>query len=300
MSGIREVCILGFGEVGQILGDDLAATADVGLRSFDILFAEPASLPALAAGARPHVAAGPSASAAAAGADLIISVVTASEAVAAARSVVAYLTPGCYFLDLNSVSPPTRLDAAAAIEAGGGRYVEGAIMSSIGSRRIASPILLGGPHAASFSPTAASLGFTDTRAISDTVGKASAVKMCRSVLIKGIEALLAESLVTAGRYGVADDVLASLNDLLPMDDWPGRARYMISRSLQHGERRAEEIREAARTVASAGLRPWMSEATVKRQDWAAGYATARDKDLTDMLATLLPPGASGEEDDFDG
>src|SRR2546429_5318848 len=117
---------------------------------------------------------------------------------------------------------------------------------------------LGGPHARAFLPLAQSLGFAGANVYSDAIGAASAAKMCRSVIIKGMEALLAESLLTARRHGVEDAVLASLQDLFPVRDWRALARYMISRSPQHGRRRAEGMREAAKTVAEAGFRPPVS------------------------------------------
>lgn len=48
----------------------------------------------------------------------------------------------------------------------------------------------------------------------------------------------------------------------------GRARYVISRSLIHGKRRAEEMRGIARTVEDAGVEPLLSRAITERQDWA--------------------------------
>jgi 3-hydroxyisobutyrate dehydrogenase-like beta-hydroxyacid dehydrogenase len=161
-------------------------------------------------------------------------------------------------------------------------------MSPIAPKRIASPIWLGGPHAREFLPIAQSLGFAGTAVYSDAIGEASAAKMCRSVIVKGMEALLAESLLTARRHGVEDVVLASLQDLFPAGDWRKLARYMISRSLQHGRRRAEEMREAARTVAEAGFEPWMSEGIVARQEWAAAHSAAlRAEALTDLLDEML-------------
>jgi 3-hydroxyisobutyrate dehydrogenase-like beta-hydroxyacid dehydrogenase len=209
------------------------------------------------------------------------------------------LTPGAFYLDLNSVSPRTKTEAARAIELAGGRYVEAAVMSPIAPQGIASPIWLGGPRAREFLPIAHSLGFGGSAVYSDTLGDASAAKMCRSVIVKGMEALLAESLLTARRHGVEDLVLASLQDLFPIGDWRKLARYMIARSLQHGRRRAEEMREAARTVVEAGFEPWMSEGTIARQEWAAGQASAlRAEALTDVLDEMLArtpaPGAAHE------
>jgi hypothetical protein len=106
-------------------------------------------------------------------------------------------------------------------------------------------------------------------------------------VIKGVEALLTESMLAARAWGVEGRVLESLSNLLPSDDWEALAAYLISRSLVHGGRRAEEMREAAATVAGTGVEPVMSEATARRQDWAAGYLdTAREDALTVMLDAI--------------
>ncbi len=177
--------------------------------------------------------------------------------------------------------------AAEVVEAAGGRYVEGAVMSPYPPKRLGAPTLLGGPHAEAFLTLARDLGFTGMSVFAPEVGKASAAKMCRSVMIKGIEALLSESLLAARHYGVEDVVLASLEDLFPGPDWPALARYMIARTLAHGARRAEEMREVAATMAEAGVEPLMSAATAERQDWAAQLAAAlSEEDLEAMLDAM--------------
>ncbi len=143
--------------------------------------------------------------------------------------------------------------AAAIIDGVGGRYVEAAVMTPFPPKRIASPMLLGGSHAEAFLARATPLGFK-AKVFSSEVGQASATKMCRSVMIKGIEALLMESMLTARHYGVEKTVLESLSDLLPVGDWEKLARYMISRSLEHGVRRAEEMREVAPYRGRSGCR----------------------------------------------
>ncbi len=284
MSGPR-ICLIGFGEVGQILAADLAGVGE--LSAYDILFARPDSIPARALG-RHKVRAGADAGDAAKGADLVLSAVTAASDLDAAGSVLAGLKPGAIYVDFNSASPGMKQKAARIVEQAGGRYVEAAVMSPFPPRRLATAMLLGGPHANAFLALAQSLGFTGARFFSDAVGPASATKMCRSVMIKGIEALLTESLLAARRYGVEQTVLDSLGDLLPVGDWEKLARYMISRSLEHGTRRAEEMREVANTVSEAGIAPLMSTAAAERQDWAAGHKSALgESDLGAMLDTIL-------------
>ena len=282
MENLARVALIGFGEVGRILAGDLKAEGVGEMAAYDLLFDADGSDPARAAAAL-EVAPRPSATEAVKGAHLIISAVTAAQALAAATSVTEGIEPGAYFLDLNSASPGTKAEAFEVIEAAGGRYVEAAVMSSVPGKGLRTPMLLGGPYAQDFLEFAEPLGM-NAKVFSETVGRASATKMCRSVMIKGTEALLAECLLTARHYGVETTVLDSLGDMLPNPDWDRLARYMISRSLIHGKRRAEEMREVARTVEEAGLDSWMSRAIAERQDWAW------------PLTADLPQGAVDEPD----
>jgi len=288
MMEITRVCLLGFGEVGQTLAEDLTSRGELSLCAFDIKFSDRDSVPSRALETHPRVKGCDSAEAAASGCELVVSAVTAAEDLAATQSAVPGLGPGCIYLDLNSVSPATTKSVAAVVENAGGRYVEAAVMSPIGLRRIESPVLLGGPHAEAFVPIAESMGFAGASYYSAELGRVSAAKMCRSIIIKGIEALITEALLPARRFGVESQVLASLQDLLPGVDWTSQARYMIARSLEHGTRRAEEMREVAKMVRGTGLEPLMSEACAASQARAPRFAAAlKETALADMLDAIL-------------
>lgn len=281
------IALVGYGEVGQTLGADLATAGFAHLGVWDKRFTDPRSPPTRAAAARGvHNTIG--LASALAGRSFVISAVTAAECLAAAREAAAVIAPQAFYFDLNSVSPRTKREAAALIEAAGARYVEAAVMAPIAPQRSASPILIGGPHAAEFAPLARSIGFRGVKIFATEIGRASAAKMCRSVLIKGLEALLGESLLAARRCGVESTVLESLQDLLPNENWERLGRYMIMRSLVHGVRRAEEMREAAQTVADAGIEPLMSRACAERQTWAAQHRPAGDPEsLPGLLDAVL-------------
>ncbi|MGA7537952.1 MAG: DUF1932 domain-containing protein [Steroidobacteraceae bacterium] len=282
------IALIGYGEVGQILAADLHAAGIRDLAAWDRQFQNAASLPSRAAAASGHVRVAANMADALKGRTLIISAVTAGNCVAAALEAARSLPPRATYFDLNSVAPATKSAAASAIEAGGGRFVEAAVMSPIAPRRIATSMLIGGPHAAGFEPVARVLGFSGVQLFGAVVGRASATKMCRSVIIKGLESLLTESLLAARHYGVEATVLASLRDLFPHEDWERIATYMITRSLQHGRRRAEEMREAARTVAEAGLEPSMSLACASRQEWSVAHRPASNPaELTALLDALM-------------
>jgi len=267
------VALVGLGEVGRVFAEDLRALGLASVTAWDVAFDDPASRASRNAADLDLPPAG-SASLAAAGADLVVSAVTPAQCVAAAQSVTPALRGGAWYFDLNSSSPGHKQAAAAAVDAAGGRYVEAALMSPISPRRLDSPFLLGGPHASAFADVAASFGLGEVRVVSDDIGRAAATKLCRSVVVKGLESLLMESLLTARRFGVEREVLDSLPNILPPADWEAVAGYFIARSLVHGQRRSQEMAEAAATVAEAGIRPHMSLAAVQRQSWAARYSKA--------------------------
>ena len=270
-----KIGIIGFGEVGGILGRELAALG-AEVSAFDL---------AAAAMARAGGMAAKSAGAVARGADVVFVSVTAGSVLAAMRSLEGALAGAPLVVDVNSVSPATKQEAARIIEAAGGRYVEAAVMASVPPKKLATPMLLGGPHAGAFMAAMAPYRM-DLTDYGPAIGRASSVKMCRSVMIKGIEALTTECMLAARHYGVENEVLATLGETLPHPDWTALARYVISRSLIHGKRRAEEMTEVALTVQDAGVEPSMSRAIVARQDWAWRRGADMGEDCN--LPTLKP------------
>jgi 3-hydroxyisobutyrate dehydrogenase-like beta-hydroxyacid dehydrogenase len=264
------VGLVGYGEVGRILAEDLRKQG-VRVLAYDLKLGGDQ-----AGGLRDHatahgvVLAGSHADLAAK-ADFIVSAVTASQAVPVAQACAPAVKPGTFFLDFNSSSPGAKRRAAALIDAGGGRYVEGAVMTSIPPYRIKVPLLLGGAGAKELAPRLVELGF-DAKLASEKLGVASAVKMCRSVMIKGMEAMVIESFTTARAYGVEDAVLASLAETFPGINWEKQGAYFFQRVIEHGRRRSEEVREVAETVREVGLTPWSAQGTAERQAWVADLA----------------------------
>jgi 3-hydroxyisobutyrate dehydrogenase-like beta-hydroxyacid dehydrogenase len=265
------VGLIGYGEVGRILAEDLRQQ-DIKVAAYDIKLRSDQSARALRDHARQHdVALSASHGELAAQSDFIVSAVTASQAVPVAKACAEGVKRGAWYLDFNSASPGAKQRAAAMIDGAGGRYVEGAVMTSIPPYRIKVPLLLGGGGAAALAPLLVELGFA-AKVASDKLGVASAVKMCRSVMIKGLEAMVIESFTTARAYGVEDAVLASLKETFPGIDWEKQGAYFFQRVIEHGRRRAEEVREVAETVREIGLEPWSSQGTAERQAWVADLA----------------------------
>jgi 3-hydroxyisobutyrate dehydrogenase-like beta-hydroxyacid dehydrogenase len=266
------IALIGYGEVGRILAEDLRAQG-VAVSAYDLKLDSDHGQPLREHAALHGVVLGAAHAQAVHGVDLVVSAVTASQAVAVAEAIAPALRRGAHFLDLNSASPAAKHRAAALVEAAGGCFVEGAVMTSVPPYRIRVPLLLGGPHAAVLQPLLAGFGFAP-KVASDKLGVASATKMCRSVMIKGFEAMVIESFTTARHYGVEDAVLASLKESFPGIEWEKQASYFFQRVIEHGRRRAEEMREAAQTVREAGLEPFSAAGTAERQAWLADGADA--------------------------
>jgi 3-hydroxyisobutyrate dehydrogenase-like beta-hydroxyacid dehydrogenase len=205
--------------------------------------------------------------------DFIISAVTASSTLVVARDAAPYLRPGAIFLDLNSASPGTKQQAAALIDAAGGHYVEAGVMTSVPPYGIRVPMFLGGAMATALAERLRAWGM-DVKAVSADIGVASAIKMCRSVMIKGLEALVIESYTTARQYGVEGHMIPTLAETFPSIDWQQTGAYFFSRVAQHGQRRAEEMREAANTVREAGFEPLMAAAIAEKHQWVSQCSQA--------------------------
>jgi 3-hydroxyisobutyrate dehydrogenase-like beta-hydroxyacid dehydrogenase len=262
--------LVGYGEVGRILAEDLC-TQGVTVSACDLKLAGPQAASLRDHAATHGVALTASHAELAARADLVVSAVTASQAVPVAQACAAALKAGSWFLDFNSASPGAKQRAAALIDGAGGRYVEGAVMTSVPPYRIKVPLLLGGGGADELAPLLNTLGFA-AKVASKKLGVASATKMCRSVMIKGLEAMVIESFTTARAYGVEDAVIASLQETFPGIDWEQQGAYFFQRVIEHGRRRSEEVREVAATVREIGLTPWSASGTAERQAWIADLA----------------------------
>jgi 3-hydroxyisobutyrate dehydrogenase-like beta-hydroxyacid dehydrogenase len=268
---IRSIGVVGYGEVGKIFAAGLKPqVAQVG--AWDLKFAQGATAEAEQGHARQlGIRACGSMQELCEASDLVISAVTASNTLAVAGEAARFLRPGCVFLDLNSASPGTKQKGAAAVEARGAHYVEAGVMTSVPPYGIRVPMLLGGAQAAALAPLLVAWGM-DAEVVSEKLGVASAIKMCRSVMIKGLEALVIESYSTARAYGVEDHVLPTLQETFPSIDWSEQGAYFFSRVVQHGQRRAEEMREAANTVREAGFDPIMTGSIADKQQWVADLA----------------------------
>jgi 3-hydroxyisobutyrate dehydrogenase-like beta-hydroxyacid dehydrogenase len=258
------IALIGFGEAGSTFAD--AAGWEAGAAAYDVLPARRAAMEA--AGVLVCAAAED----ALADAGLVLSLVTADAALAAAQDYAAMLKPGALWCDMNSVAPDTKRAAAKAIEAAGGHYLDVAVLAPVNPARMNVPLLVSGAAADAAAEALRAAGFAHVRVVGSEVGRASAIKMIRSVMVKGIEALTAEMMLAAEAAGVTDEVLSSLDASEKAQSWTARAAYNLERMTTHGARRAAEMEESAKTLAALGVEPVMTRGTVRRQRDMAGKA----------------------------
>ena len=274
----RALALIGYGEAGSTFA--LAGQWSAGARTYDILQDR------RAAAAQAGIRACETAAAAIDGSEMILSLVTADQALAAAKEAVQHIKAGAIFCDLNSVSPATKQEAAEAVEQAGGRYVDAAIMSPVNPAQLNVPLLLSGAAAPEAEGALAGLGFTNCRVVGPRVGQASAVKMIRSVIVKGMEALTAEAMLAADAAGVVDEVLASLDASERRRSWAERADYNFDRMMIHGLRRAAEMDEVCATLESLGVEPLLTRGTADRQREIGGLRLRPAQGLDAKLAQL--------------
>ncbi|MEG3085983.1 DUF1932 domain-containing protein [Sphingomonas sp. PB4P5] len=263
----RRLALIGYGEAATAFAPGLTAT----IAHFDRL---------------PERSGTASDAEALAGVAAALSLVTADQALAAARSAARHIPCDAFYFDLNSVAPDTKRAAAQAIEAGGGRYVDVAVMAPVHPARTAVPLLVSGPHAAAGAEFLTTLGFGTVRVVPGDVGRASSIKMIRSVMVKGIEALSAECVLAADAAGVVDEVLASLDASAAPATWARRVDYNLGRMIAHGLRRAAEMEEVVKTLDALGTGSAMTQGTVIRQRAIGALNIAAPETLAEKLTLL--------------
>lgn len=294
------IALIGFGEAAQAFTAGWQSAIDGFVpRAFDIKTDDPALRDAKQADYRRCGAEGfETLSEVLDGADAVFSLVTADQANAAAEAAAHCLPHGALFFDCNSCSPGAKRKSQAAIEAVGGRYVDTAVMAPVHPKLHRTPLLVAGSHVDDALALLAALDM-QAKPVEGGVGAASAIKMTRSVMIKGLEALVLECVLTGRANGVEDAVLDSLDASFPGFDWRNRAAYMMERVMTHGIRRAAEMREVALTVDEAGLEGRMARATAEWQDMVGHMqldAAALGENAGEMADAILGriAGAAGK------
>lgn len=274
-----QIALIGFGEAGRSFAAAGQWTPSAWV--FDIKFAGPERSVIEKACNDAGTIACNSTAEALSKANVILSLVTADQALVAARQSAAVIAGDALYFDMNSVAPATKQAAASIIEAAGAHYVDAAIMAPVDPAGLDVPVLLSGPAAQNAAQHLTAMGFENVSTVGSEVGRAAAIKMIRSVMVKGIEALTAEMILAANAAGVVDEVLRSLGS-----DWLARADYNLDRMFLHGTRRAAEMDEVVKTLAALGIDPAMTIATAARQRSVGGLGVAPPDGLAAKIEAI--------------
>jgi 3-hydroxyisobutyrate dehydrogenase-like beta-hydroxyacid dehydrogenase len=260
---------IGYGEAGFHIASGLRSAGIANISAFDINATSTGLGPRIQQRAKDSETRLVSSPAELAGsADVLISAVTSSSALDAVRQTLPFLEARHIYLDINSISPSLKQEIDKLVHQTPATFVEAAVMAPVPPYGHRVPMLLGGSGAAALVNALSPFGMR-LEIVSEEVGVAVAVKMCRSIVVKGLEALMFECVLGASRYGAEDRVFASLQESFPGIEWKKLADYMVGRVALHGERRAREMEEVAETLRAGGIDPIMAEATARRQDWSA-------------------------------
>ncbi|WP_339109881.1 DUF1932 domain-containing protein [Thioclava sp. GXIMD4216] len=286
---MTQLTLIGFGEAAQAFAKGWNAPRGFDLGCYDRKMGGAERATVLERAAALSVTAQDSPEAALSGAQIVLSLVTADQAVHAARDYAPFLRPEALWLDCNSCAPSSKTQAAGYVQAAGGRYVDVAVMAPVYPKLHHVPLLVSGPHAASALPYLQALDMRATLA-GPEIGAASSVKMIRSVMIKGMEALSAECLLAARRANLTDAVIASLQASDPDTDWAARGNYNLERMMVHGTRRAAEMEEVAKTLADLGLPNDMAQAVTRWQRAVGSLGLGAGKDGLESRSTAVLEG----------
>lgn len=258
------VAFIGFGEAASAFTKGFGATDASKMVAFDIKTDDPDQTIQKAKWADYDAASIKGAetlSAALKGADVVFSLVTADQANLVVEQAVAHLKKGAFFFDCNSCAPDTKRLNARQVDATGAYYVDVAVMAPVYPKLHQTPIGISGLYAKDAKVIFDAFDM-NVSIVEGDVGAASSIKMVRSIMMKGLEALFAECVLAGRKAGVEDVVLDSLDKTYPGFDFKQKAAYMLERSMTHGIRRAAELREVAKTVEGLGLSGDMAQATV--------------------------------------
>jgi 3-hydroxyisobutyrate dehydrogenase-like beta-hydroxyacid dehydrogenase len=248
------IAFIGFGEAARAFRQSLAATGpDLRFVAYDILLDSEGVDGNCAQAMRDHgveIAGSPADAMAAA--DWVFSAVTADQSLEAVKSVAPHIGMGQVLFDINSVSPGRKRESTALLVPTGAIYVDMAVMAPVHPKGHRTPVLLAGPLDDFLAGRLRALDFA-FEIVGPEPGAATAIKMVRSLFVKGLEAVTAETLLAASASGCMDYILKSLAGSYPGLDLPDFAHYQLERMLKHGKRRAAEMRESAVTLDDLGL-----------------------------------------------
>lgn len=245
MNGV--IAVLGFGEAGSLIARDLAAAGAV-VRGYDPVVMAP-----------PGVTDTGSDAEAATGADLVLSVNSAKDAVAAFGAALDALAPGAVWADLNTAAPGVKVELARMGRARGIPVTDIAMMAPVPGKGLRVPMLASGESAGHVAARLRAFG-ADIEVLDGPAGLAASKKLLRSVFYKGMAASIVEALEAARAAGCEPWLREHIAEELDKADFATVER-IVTGTRQHAVRRAAEMEAAAQMLTELGVQPIMADAS---------------------------------------
>lgn len=274
---------LGYGEAARAFHEGLSRDG-LAFLAYDVKLADPES--GMREAMLEHAAVPCVSIAGLAHADWVFSAVTADQSLLAIEPLLPHLRQGQVVIDINSVSPDRKRETSLRVARAGALYLDMAVMAPVHPRKHQTPVLLAGPDAARLLPELLHLGFSGS-VVGDRPGAATAIKMVRSLFVKGLEAITVETLLAAEASGCFDEILASISGSFPGLDWPRFAGYQFERTTTHGRRRAAEMRESAATLDALGLHGKLADAIADVQERMGASDRGAGEGLQGVVRSVL-------------
>ena len=283
---------IGFGELATAFAEGLRRAGVEDIRAYSRPQRDPGSARALKARVeKAQVRACPSLEEALAGARVIFAAVPASASSEVAARCAPFISTGSLYVDTAPSSPAAKEEAATAGASRGVLHVDAAVLGTVAMDGSAVPILASGPGAESFRDIVGPLGMNVT-VIEGPAGRATLVKLLRSVYMKGRDALILEMVLAASRHGVEGVVLESIKGSGEQVPFPALAERVVCSLALHAGRRADELQSSTELLRQVAVDPVVSEAGSQRLRWMAELGTReyfrseRPRDLHEVLAAI--------------
>ena len=235
------VAVLGLGEAGGRLAADLVS-AGAEVHGYDPV--APSAPPGVLRTSTPEPAV--------AAADAVLSVTSAAAALAAAARAVPALRPDAVYADLNTAAPALKRELGALVP----RFADVALLGPVPARGLRTPALASGAGAAAFTDALGPLGMP-VEIVSAEPGDAAALKLVRSVFMKGVAAAAIESLDAAEAIGNREWAERQLAEVIG----PELLERFVEGSRVHAARRVDEMESACELLRSLGVEPHVAAAS---------------------------------------
>lgn len=261
-----KVFLIGFGEAAYHIAKGLKDEGLAPVGAYDLMLADPkASAHMRARAEETGVTLHEDKDACFGNAEFVFSLTSASVAVRVAEGIVPYLTEGQVYVDMNSAEPSVKQRIAAIEHAPGVKICDAAVMGTVPGNGHRVPMFLAGDGAQRFAEAMTPYGMK-LKVLDSPEGSASAIKMIKSVIMKGYAQLMLESFVAAERYGVLDVLVKSLSESLDGKSVEKLADTFVARTMIHAKRRADEMRDVGITLDGLGCDSEMTRATIAKLD----------------------------------